>query len=551
MYLADSHQIWIATGQNGQTPIYMLPKMLNRHGLVTGATGTGKTTTIKVLAEALSEMGSAVFMADIKGDVSGLCQPGEPNANVQQRLQSMGISDFSFTGYPVQFFDLYANAGLPVRTTVSSMGPLLLARILDLNDVQAGVLQIVFKYADDQGLLMLDFKDLRAMVQFVGENAAAFSSQYGNVASSSIGAIQRGLLTLELAGADRFFGEPELDLRDWINTDTQGRGVINILNCVQLFQNPLLYSTFLLWMLSELYELLPEVGDLDQPKLVFFFDEAHLLFNDAPKALLQKIEQVVRLIRSKSVGVYFISQSPADIPDSVLSQLGNKIQHALRAYTPNDQKAIKAAAASFRPNPDFDCATVIGQLATGEALVSPLDASGAPQMIQRGFILPPRCRFGPADPVLKDQIIRTSPLFAKYYQTVNRYSAAEALAAAGPQPAAPTVESEPTTQSAPAGAMEAPPATASAAAPQQPSSAPTAPTAPPAPPRQPARSTGRSTAPEAAQPSESEPAANSRKPRSSSRSATPFQKVLNSGLSTIGRTVTNEIIRGIFGTLKK
>ena len=427
MYLRDDDKIWIATGKNGAEPIYMLPRMMNRHGLVTGATGTGKTTTIKVMAEAFSEMGTSVFMADIKGDVSGMCKPGEYSKTIDERVQSMGIQDFTFTGYPVRFFDVYGKDGIPVRTTVSNMGPMLFARILGLNDTQAGVLQIIFKFADDNGMLLLDLKDLRSLVQFAGENAKEFTIQYGNIATSSVGAIQRSLLTLEAAGGDRFFGEPELDLRDWLGVDERGRGVINILNCITLFQNPLLYSTFLLWMLSELYEMMPEVGDLDRPKLVFFFDEAHLLFNDAPKALLQKIEQVIRLIRSKGIGIYFITQSPADIPNTVLSQLGNKVQHALRAYTPNDQKAIKAAADSFRPNPEFDSKTAITELSTGEALISALDEKGAPQMIQRGFILPPRCNFGVAEPELVNQIMKSSPLYTKYFQSFDRYSAFEAL----------------------------------------------------------------------------------------------------------------------------
>ncbi|MCL2819090.1 MAG: DUF853 domain-containing protein, partial [Actinomycetia bacterium] len=427
MYQPDDDRIWIATGDVGREPIYLLPSMMNRHGLVTGATGTGKTTTIKVMAEAFSDMGTSVFMADIKGDVSGLCIPGTPSESVDARLSEMGIVEFSFAGYPVRFFDLYGEQGIPVRTTVSSLGPLLLSRILGLNDTQTGVMQIIFKFADDNGLLMLDFKDLRSMVKFAGENAKTFSTDYGNVSPASIGAIQRRLLELEMAGGDRFFGEPELDLRDWIATDEQGRGVINILECVTLFQNPLLYSTFLLWMLSELYEMLPEVGDLDKPKLVFFFDEAHLLFADAPKALLAKIEQVIRLIRSKGVGIFFITQSPADIPNTVMTQLGNKIQHALRSYTPNEQKVIKAAAGSFRPNPAFDSATVISELATGEALISALDEKGAPEMVKRGFILPPRCSFAPASPDQIEQITDSSSLFTKYREPFDRHSAYEVL----------------------------------------------------------------------------------------------------------------------------
>ena len=511
MYVRDEDKVWIATGREGTEPILMLPPMLNRHGLVTGATGTGKTTTIKVMAEAFSEMGTAVFLADIKGDVSGLCQPGTPSAAVDQRVAAMGIKDFSFTGYPVRFFDLYGEAGIPVRTTVSGMGPILLARILGLNDTQAGVLQIIFKYADDNGLLLLDFKDLRSMVAYVGENAKSFTTAYGNVSTASVGAIQRSLLTLEQAGADRFFGEPELDLTDWLGTDEQGRGVVNILNCVSLFHNPLLYSTFLLWMLSELYELLPEIGDPPRPRLVFFFDEAHLLFNSAPKALLEKVEQIVRLIRSKGVGIYFISQSPADIPNTVLSQLGNKVQHALRAYTPADQKAIRAAAASFRPNPEFDTETAIADLATGEALVSALDEKGAPQMIRRGFILPPRCSFGVAAPETIRRIIDSSPLTLKYGQAIDRYSAFEALDEAAAREAR-RREAEADEAAREKARREA----------------------------ERAGATGRAPAGGSRQPA-SRPA-----PRSSA-----LDKAVSSTLSQIGRSVGRELVRGLFGTIRK
>ena len=503
MYLRDEDKIWIASGKGGTEPIYLLPRMLTRHGLITGATGTGKTTTIKVMAEAFSEMGTSVFMADIKGDVSGMCKPGEPSATIDERVRSMGISNFSFTGYPVRFFDLYGTKGIPVRTTVSSMGPILLSRILELNETQSGVLQIIFKVADDNGMLLLDFKDLRAMVQFAGENAKAFATQYGNISTASVGAIQRSLLTLEQAGADSFFGEPELDLNDWLALDNEGRGVINILDCVTLFHNPLLYSTFLLWMLSALYEMMPEVGDLPKPKMVFFFDEAHLLFNNAPKVLLQKIEQIIRLIRSKGIGIYFITQNPADIPGTVLSQLGNKIQHALRSYTPNDQKAIKAAAASFRPNPEFDSETAITDLATGEALISALDEKGAPEMIQRGFIVPPRCNFGLAEPELIDQITRSSPLYTKYYQSFDRYSAYEALDELS-QRTALQQEQE---------ALEA-------------------------------------QHQKELQQKEKTTAAAKPKPRSRS-SSSPLEKALTSSMSQIGRSVSREVVRGIFGNMRK
>jgi DNA helicase HerA-like ATPase len=420
----DTNKIWIATGK---APVCMNAKMVNCHGLVAGATGTGKTVSIKVLAEAFSDMGVPVFMADIKGDVSGLCKAGEPNSRVDERVQSMNIPDFAYGAYPVRFFDVYGKKGIPVRTTISDMGPVLMARILGLNETQAGVLQIIFKIADDDGLLLIDLKDLRAMAQFVGENAKEFTTTYGNITTQSVGAIQRGLLTLSTGGGEFFFGEPALDIKDWLAFDEKGRGFINILDCVALFQNPLLYSTFLLWMLSALYEMMPEVGDLDKPKMVFFSDEAHLLFTDVPKSLLQKIEQVVRLIRSKGVGIYFITQSPSDIPDTVLSQLGNKIQHALRAYTPKDQKAVKAAAASFRTNPEFSSETVLGELSTGEALISVLDEKGAPEIVQRAFMLPPRSFMGAAEPERINELTRNCPLYSKYGQAIDRESAYEVL----------------------------------------------------------------------------------------------------------------------------
>ena len=505
MYLWEQNKIWIATGRDGTEPIYLLPKMMNRHGLVTGATGTGKTTTIKVMAEALSEMGTSVFMADIKGDVSGLCIPGEATPKIFERAQNMGITNFTLTGFPVRFFDVYGKDGIPVRTTVSNMGPLLLARILGLNDTQTGVLQIIFKYADDNGMLLIDFKDLRSMVHFAGENYKLFTSQYGNVSPASVGAIQRGLLTLEAAGANSFFGEPDLNLADWLVPDERGRGVINILNCVTLFQNPLLYSTFLLWMLSALYEMMPEVGDLDKPRLVFFFDEAHLLFNDAPKALLQKIEQVIRLIRSKGIGIFFITQSPGDIPDTVLGQLGNKVQHALRAYTPNEQKVIKAAAASFRPNPEFDSATAISNLATGEALISALDERGAPEMIRRGFIVPPRCSFGVAPQGLINQIIMGSPFYGKYAYPYDRYSAFEMLEENARRQAA-QKEME---------ALEAQ---------------------------------------RLKEQQSKEKSAGSAKTQSTAKKksgSSALDKALSSSLSQIGRSVSRELVRGMFDTLKK
>ena len=420
----DESRLWIATGSE---PVAMVTKMVNRHGLVAGATGTGKTVTIKVLAEALSAIGVPVFMADVKGDVSGLCKAGEANSQMEERAHSMGIGDFAYHANPVRFFDVYGEKGIPVRTTVSGLGPLLMARILGLNETQTSILHILFKIADDNSLLLIDLKDLQAMLQFVGEKASEFTVSYGNITRQSIGAIQRSLLTLSSNGGEAFFGEPDLDLYDWLACDANGCGYINILDCVTLFQSPLLYATFLLWLLSALYEMLPEVGDLDKPKMVFFFDEAHLLFTGAPKALLQKVEQVVRLIRSKGVGIYFITQSPSDIPDTILSQLGNKIQHALRAYTPKDQKAIKAAAASFRANPGFNSEAALGELSTGEALISLLDEKGAPQVVQRAFILPLHSYMGAAEPERIAELTRNCPLYPKYSRAIDRYSAFEAL----------------------------------------------------------------------------------------------------------------------------
>ena len=427
MYIEKLHKIWLC--QNDRGGIYLYPKMANRHGLIAGATGTGKTVTLKVLAESFSEMGVPVFLADIKGDVSGMCLPGEDSEGFQKRLHNkLGLeTKWKFSGYPVTFWDVYGKKGLPVRTTISEMGPDLLARLLELNDTQAGVLSIVFRVADDQGLLLLDFKDLRSMVQYVGDNAASFKTQYGNVTAQSIGAIQRALLRLEDQGANTFFGEPALDIRDWFATDADGRGMINLLHCTELFQNPLLYSTFLLWMLSELYEMLPEAGDLEKPKMVFFFDEAHLIFKDAPASLLAKVEQIVRLIRSKGIGIYFITQQPADVPENVLAQLGNKIQHALRAYTPKERKALKATAQSFRANPELDAEAALGELGTGEVLVSLLDPEGIPTMVQRAYVMPPRSYLGVCDDELREQKIAASPLYSKYAESVDRESAYEIL----------------------------------------------------------------------------------------------------------------------------
>jgi len=424
MYQKDLHKVWLATGEKR---VYLEPSMANRHGLIAGATGTGKTVTLKVLAESFSDMGVPVFVADIKGDLSGMCTPGCENKHIRRSIDTMGISAFEYVSYPVQFWDVYGKKGLPVRTTVSEMGPELLARLLGLNDTQSGVLRIVFRVADEKELLLIDLKDLRAMVQYVGDNAKEYKLTYGNVSTQSIGAIQRALLRLEDEGGELFFGEPSLELADWLEWDENGRGMMNILECSELFQHPLLYGTFLLWMLSEIYEMLPEAGDLEKPKLAFFFDEAHLLFDDAPKALVDKVEQVVRLIRSKGVSVWFITQNPTDIPDSVLGQIGNRVQHALRAYTPNDQKALNAAARSFRINPAFRTVDAIQALGVGEALVSLLDGDGVPSMVERANILPPKSSMAAVDDSLLQETVQKSFLRRKYENEEDRESAFEVL----------------------------------------------------------------------------------------------------------------------------
>jgi DNA helicase HerA-like ATPase len=411
--------------------------MANRHGLVAGATGTGKTVTLQRLAESFSRCGTPVFLADVKGDLSGLSQAGGQNPRIAERAKQLQL-DLQFAASPVAFWDVFGEQGHPVRSTVSEMGPLLLSRLLNLNDTQSGVLSIVFKVADDQGLLLLDLKDLREMLRYVADNANEFKSSYGNVSAASVGAIQRGLLTLEQQNGEKFFGEPALDLEDFMQT-VDGRGVINILTADKLLQSPQLYTTFLLWLLSELYENLPEAGDLEKPKLVFFFDEAHLLFDEAPRVLLDKIEQVVRLIRSKGVGVYFVTQNPLDVPEAVLGQLGNRVQHALRAFTPKDQKAVKAAAQTFRANKDLNVEAAITELAVGEALVSFLDDNGIPSPVQRGLICPPVSSIGPVSPQERERIIRSSMIYGHYEKSVDRESAYERLrakATASPAPEA-------------------------------------------------------------------------------------------------------------------
>ena len=413
--------------KNDKQELFLLPQMANRHGLVTGATGTGKTVTLQSLAESFSRIGVPVFLSDIKGDLSGVSKAGGGNAKVTARVEQLKLENFAHRGYPVTFWDVFGQKGHPLRATVSDMGPLLLGRMLNLNEVQQGVMALVFKIADDNGLLLLDLKDLRAMVQSVGDNSGEYTTEYGNISTASIGAIQRGLLQIETQGGDKLFGEPMLNIADLMQTDSNGYGMINILAADQLMTSPKVYSTMLLWLMSELYENLPEAGDLAKPKLVFFFDEAHLLFNDAPAVLLDKIEQVVRLIRSKGVGVYFITQNPADVPDKVLGQLGNRVQHALRAFSPRDQKAVKSAAETMRDNPKLDEATIITELGVGEALVSCLDEKGTPGIVERALIVPPQGQIGPITEAERKAVIQASLLAGHYEKAVDHESAYEIL----------------------------------------------------------------------------------------------------------------------------
>ena len=422
--MADTPGIYVA---KGEAQLNLLPRFCNRHGLIAGATGTGKTVTLQVIAEGLSARGVPVFMADVKGDLAGLSQGGEAKPKIQERLTALGIADHQFRAYPAIFWDLFGEQGHPVRATISDVGPLLLGRLLDLNEVQAGVLNLAFKVADDQGLLLLDLKDLRALLSHVADSAKELTTTYGNVSAQTVGAIQRGLLQLESQGSEKFFGEPALVLNDLMMVDPAGYGAINVLAASKLMQNPRAYATFLLWLLSELFENLPEVGDLDKPKLVFFFDEAHLLFNDAPKALLEKVEQVVRLIRSKGVGIFFVTQNPLDIPDVILGQLGNRVQHALRAFTPRDQKSVKAAAETFRANPKIDTGKAIMELGVGEALVSFLQPDGTPAVVDRALVLPPASRLGAITPEERNVCIEASPIKGHYEELVDRESAYELL----------------------------------------------------------------------------------------------------------------------------
>ncbi len=421
-------KIWIANNDNGEN-VFLLPKMANRHGLIAGATGTGKTVTLKVLAESFSDMGVPVFLADVKGDLSGMVCEGHDSEDMQKRIQKFGLDQagFKYQKYPATFWDVFGEKGIPLRTTVSEMGPLLLSRILGLNDLQSNILSIAFKIADDNELLLVDTKDLKAILNYISENNKELAADYGNISKVSISAIVRAIVALEIAGGDKFFFEPALNIKDWFTVGEGGKGMINILDSTSLINNGQLYATFLLWMMSELFETLPEVGDLDKPKMVFFFDEAHLLFDDAPKLLMDKIEQVVKLIRSKGVGIYFVTQNPRDIPDGVLAQLGNKIQHALHAYTPSDMKAVKAAADSFRENPAFKTADIIQELGVGEAVVSFLSEDGTPTVVERVKILPPQSQMGAIDSSVREKEIKQNVLYSKYYEPEDPDSAYEFL----------------------------------------------------------------------------------------------------------------------------
>ena len=489
----------------GENEAFIVPKMANRHGLICGATGTGKTVTLKVMAESFSELGVPVFLADIKGDIAGCVKAGEKNENITGRLDKLGIADADFPvkSFPVRFWDVFGVSGHPVRTTVSEMGATLLSRLLGLTDVQAGVLSIVFRVADDKGWLLIDLKDLRSMVAYVADHAAELLNEYGMISRQSCGAIQRALLQLEDAGGTLFFGEPDIQISDWMQCDESGRGYLNIFHCEKLYQSPLLYSTFMIWLLAELFEQLPEAGDLEKPKLVFFFDEAHLLFKDAPKALTDKVEQMVKLIRSKGVGVYFITQQPSDIPNAVLSQLSNRVQHALRAYTPLEQKAIKAAAQSFRANPAFDTETAITELATGEALVSFLDEKGIPCVVERATILPPQSAMGAIDEDRRKAEIQADDLYGKYETAVDNESAYEIITAAN-------AEQE---------------AAALAAAEEE--------------------------AARKEKEKQEKEAAKKEKEKASKRKSSPLGRVANSAMNSIGREVGRSIGRGLLGTLKK
>ena len=493
-------KLWIA--KSGDTRIFMEPRMCNRHGMIAGASGTGKTITLKVMAESFSELGVPVFLADIKGDLAGMCRAGQHSESMEKRIARFDIPDWRYRVFPTRFWDIYGEAGHPVRTTVSEMGPELLARLMDLTDVQADVLNIVFHIADDQELLLTDIKDLRAMLRYVSENRAEYVAQYGNMSAQSLGGIQRALLVLEDAGGDLFFGEPAIDIFDWMKTDENGRGYINILHSVKLVQNQTLYATFMLFLMSELFERLPEAGDPEKPKIVFFFDEAHLLFNGAPKVLLQKVEQVVKLIRSKGVGIYFISQSPSDIPDAVLAQLSNRVQHALRAYTPAEQKAVRTAAQTFRPNPNFKTEDVITELGVGEALVSFLDAEGRPGVVERAFILPPQSLMGTITEEQRHAVMEKSELGAKYDQQIDRESAYEHFEALREEEVKQAAEEKETAKERETAKQE---------------------------------KTKKTTA---------------TKKKTTSKTEKALSKATSSAMNTIGREVGKKIVRGLFGSIK-
>lgn len=504
-------KIWLAKSDE---KVFLEPKMANRHGFIAGASGTGKTITLKVLAESFSQLGVPVFLADIKGDLAGMCKAGVHSESMEKRINKLGIEDWRYRVFPTRFWDIYGEYGHPARTTVSEMGPMLLSRLMDLSDVQSDVLNLVFKIADDKELLLIDIKDLKAMLRYVGENRAEFSAEYGNMSAQSLGAIQRSLITLEDEGGAEFFGEPAIDIRDWMQRDEQGRGYINVLHSVKLVQNPTLYATFMLFLMSELFEKLPERGDAEKPEMVFFFDEAHLLFSDAPKVLVQKIEQVVKLIRSKGVGIYFISQSPSDIPDSVLAQLSNRVQHALRAYTPSEQKAVKAAAQTFRTNPAFDTQTAIMELGVGEALVSCLDENGVPGIVQRAFILPPQSRMGTITDEERRAVIDASGMKHKYDKAIDNFSAYEYFEQQNEEQE--KEEQEAAEKAAKQAAKEEKKAAKSAKS----------------------TTTKRTSATAKA----------AKKTKSAASKA--MTRVTNSAMSTIGRELGRSIIRGIFGSIK-
>jgi uncharacterized protein len=504
-------------GPDHKAPQSLLLARANRHGLVAGATGTGKTVTLQIMAEQFSAAGVPVFAADVKGDLSGICSPGDPAAKVSEKLNAraadIGLGPITFGAAPCVFWDIYGKRGHPIRATISEMGPQLLARLLQLNDTQEGVLTIAFQYADDNDLLLLDFKDLRSLLAHISTIAPEIQKTYGNVAATSVGAVQRQLLMLEREGAQTFFGEPALELADFMKVDAQGRGVVNILDATALINSPKLYSTFLLWLLAELFEQLPEVGDPDKPKLVFFFDEAHLLFNDAPKALIDKIEQVVRLIRSKGVGVYFVTQNPRDLPETVLAQLGCRIQHALRAYTPTERKGVKAAAQSFRPNPAIDTEAAITELGTGEALVSTLDMKGAPTVVERTLIRPPCSRLGPATDAERAAAQALSPVAGKYDTAIDRESAYELLSGREAQAAKSATQAKAEAEAAKARRAQA--------AYKPDAYAPKAP-------RAPAKTTTRR-----------------------STRQTPTEAATNTFMRTASRELTKYVLRGLFGGRKR